>query len=149
MPPACFLLLRHDTDPPLFTLAYCVVFLLVGVGIILWDRRYRRAWQQLRARNWQQVAGKFDHGEIVTMRKAKSRTITGYQAWFGYEYEGDGGESGLYTLPISGEFSTEEEAEESRKLLARRSVMVRVSPRNSKRSCVLDDDVKPLMMGRV
>jgi hypothetical protein len=63
----------------------------------------------------------------------------------GYDYEGDGEETKIYTLPFSGEFPTEEEAEMSRKLLARRGVMVRVSPRNPKRSCILDDDVRPLI----
>lgn len=135
----------RGAEPPLFTLAYSAVILAVGVGYILWDRRYRRAWQQFRARNWQQVAGKFDKGEIVTMRKARSHAITGYQVWLGYDYKVDAEETGLYTLPFSGEFSTEEEAEKRRKLVAHSSVMVRVSPRNPRRSCILDDDVRPLI----
>jgi hypothetical protein len=143
--PAMFLLLRRGTEPPLFTLAYFAVILAVVIGFILWDRRYRRAWQQFRARNWPQVAGKFDEGEIVTMRKGRSHAITGYQVWLGYDYEVGGEETGLYTLPFSGEFPTEEEAEKRRRLVAHRSVIVRVSPRNPKHACILDDDVRPLI----
>jgi hypothetical protein len=145
MPTASSFLLRHGAEPPLFTLAYFGVILAVVIGFILWDRRYRRAWQQFGARNWPQVPDKFDEGEIVTMRRGRSDIISGYQVWLGYDYEGDGEETKIYTLPFSGEFPTEEEAEMSRKLLARRGVMVRVSPRNPKRSCILDDDVRPLI----
>jgi hypothetical protein len=145
MPIASSFLLRHGAEPPLFTLAYFGVLLAVVIGFILWDRRYRRAWQQFRARNWPQVASKFDEGEIVTMRKGRSDVISGYQVRLGYDYEGDAEETEIYTLPFSGEFPTEEEAEMNRKLLADRSVMVRVSPRNPKHSCILDDDVRPLI----
>jgi hypothetical protein len=139
---AMFLLFRRGPEPPLFTLAYFGVIVAVGIAYILWDRRYRRAWQQFRARNWQAVAGKFDKGEIVTMRN-RSQTITGYQVWLGYEVDGE--ETGLYTLPFSGEFPTEEEAERRRKMVAHKSIMVRVSPRNPKHSGILDDDVRPLI----
>jgi hypothetical protein len=145
MPVAMFLLFRHRTESAIFALAYSSAILAVVVGFILWERRYRRSWQQFRARNWQRVAGKFDEGEIVTMRKGRSTAIAGYQVWLGYEYEGDEDEGGLYTLPFSGEFPTEEEAEECRKLVADRSVIVRVSPRNPKRSRILDEDVTPLI----
>src|SRR5580700_11192587 len=141
---ASSLLLRHNAGTSIFPLAYFGVILALIIGFILWDRRYRRAWQQFRARNWPQVSGKFDEGEIVTMRKGKSDVISGYQVWLGYDYEGDGEETEIYTLPFSGEYATEEEAEASRKLLAHRRVTVRVSPRNSKHSCILDDDVRPL-----
>ena len=145
---ASCLVLRHGVEPPLFTLAYFVVILIVVIGFILWDRRYRRAWQQFRARNWPAVAGKFDKGENVTMRKAKSHTISGYQVWIGYSCEGNREETGFYTLPFSGEFPTEEEAEKSRKSLAHKSVIVRVSPRHPKHSCILDNDVRPLAASR-
>jgi hypothetical protein len=145
MPIASSFLLRHNAGPSLFALAYFGAILVVIIGFILWDRRYRRAWRQFRARSWPQVAGKFDEGEIVRMRKGRSDVISGYQVWLGYDYEGDGEETEVYTLPFSGEYATEEEAETSRKLLAHRRVMVRVSPRNSKRSCILDDDVRPLI----
>ena len=49
-------------------------------------------------------------------------------------------------LPFSGEFPTEEEAKSRRKMVAHRSVMVRVSPRNPKHSWILDDDVRPLIV---
>ena len=80
------------------------------------------------------------------MRKGRSGPISGYQVWVGYEYEADGDQIGIYTLPFSGEFPTKEAAEEFRKLVADQSVIVCVSPRNPKRSCVLDDDVRPLIM---
>lgn len=141
------LLLRHRAESPIFALAFASIVLAVIIGVILWERRYRRVWQQFRARNWQQVAGKFDDGEIVTMRKGRSGNITGYQLWLGYEYEANIGEVGLYTLPYFGEFPNEEEARKCLKLVANRDVTVRVSPRHPKRSCVLDEDVKPLVEG--
>src|SRR5260370_42334038 len=102
-----FLRLRRGAGPALFTLAYCGVILAVVIGYILWDRRYRRAWQQFRARNWQAGAGQFDKGEIVTMRN-RSRAITGNQVWLGYAV--DGGGTGPYTLAFSCEFPNAEEA---------------------------------------
>jgi hypothetical protein len=63
----------------------------------------------------------------------------------GYDYEADGDQIGIYTLPFFSGFRTKEEAEASRKLVADQSVVVRVSPRNPKRSCVLDDDARPLI----
>ena len=80
------------------------------------------------------------------MRKGRSKKIAGYQVWFFYDYEADGDQGDLYTLPFSGEFPTEQEAEEFRELVADQSIIVRVSPRRPKRSCVLDEDVKPLVM---
>jgi len=145
MPPAMFLLLRHAAESTIFPLGYSSAILAMVIGLILWDRRYRRAWQQFRARNWQQVAGKFDEGEIVTMRKGRSGIISGYQVWLGYDYEGGGEEAELYTLPFYGEFPTEEEAEKSRELVRHRRVMVRVSPWNPKHSRILDNDVRPLI----
>ena len=136
---ALFLLLRHRDDPPpppIFVLITCAVFLLVFAAIILWDRRYRRKWQQFRARNWREVAGRFDEGEIITMRKGSSKAVAGYEIWLAYDYEVDGDQVGIYTLPFSGEFPNKSEAEECRKLIADQSVMVRVSPRNPKCSCV-------------
>ena len=94
-----FLLLRHRTESAIFALAYSSAILAVVIGFILWERRYRRSWQQFRARNWQRVAGKFDEGEIVTMRKGRSTAIAGYQVWLGYEYEGDEEEGGLDCTP--------------------------------------------------
>lgn len=91
------------------------------------------------------LTGKFDEGEVITMRKGRSEEISGYQVWFGYEYHLNGEQGGLYILPFRGEFETPEDAEECRKQLAERSVTVRVSPRNPERSGVLDQDVKPML----
>jgi len=113
---------------------------------ILWTQRgYARRWQQFRARSWQELAGKFDEGEIVTMRKGRSGKITGYQVWLGYDYFAGGEQSGLYILPFVGEFPTEEVAEKCRRKAGNRDVAVRVSPLNPKRSCVLDQDVRLLI----
>ena len=117
----------------------------VFAAATLWERRYRRAWIQSRARGWQQVVGRFDDGDIVRMRKGRSKAIAGYQVWLMYEYECKGAQVGIYTLPFSTyEFSSEAEAEECRRIVANQCVPVRISPGNPKRSCVLDEDVKSL-----
>jgi hypothetical protein len=130
----------------MFDFVYLGVMLGWVALFILWIRRgYGRKWQQGRARSWRQIAGRLDDGKIVTMRKGRSGKIAGYQVWLGYDYLADGEQTGLYTLPFVGEFPTEEVAEEYRRLAANRSVPVRVSPRNPKRSCVLDEDVRLLI----
>lgn len=142
-------LLRPEQKSPMFTLVFCAVLLALVAGMILWDRRYRRIWRQYRARNWRQVIGKFDEGEIVTMHKGRSGTIAGYEVWLGYDYQAGGEQTSFfYTLPFCGEFPSKEEAEECCKLVANQKVVVRVSPRNPKRSCVLDVDVRPLINRR-
>jgi len=103
----------------------------------LWDRKYRRIWNQSRARGWPKVDGRFDDGEIVTMRKGRSKDIAGYQVWLGYEYEADGEHGGLYTLPTT----TQANAEEELKRLANRMISVRVAPGTPKKSVVLDEDI--------
>jgi hypothetical protein len=136
----------RDHNDLIFSFA-CLGVMLGWVALfILWIRRaYGRRWQQFRARSWRQIAGRFDDGEIVTMRKGRSGKIAGYQVWLGYDYVADGEQTGLYTLPFVGEFPTGEVAEECRKRAANRNVVVRVSPRNPKRSCVFDEDVRPLI----
>jgi hypothetical protein len=142
---ASFLLFRRNAGTLVFDFAYSAVIFTVIFGMVLWDRRYRRKWKQFRARNWRQVAGRLDEGEIVTMRKARSNKVSGYELWFAFDYEADGEQVGIYTLPFSSEFRTQEEAEVFRKLAADQSVIMRVSPRNPKRSCILDEDVRPLI----
>jgi len=61
-------------------------------------------WRQFRARDWQQVWAKFDEGDIVGMSAGRSGRITGYQVWFGYDYEAEGVHVAIYTLPFVGEF---------------------------------------------
>lgn len=129
-----------------FTLVYSGVMLGWIALFILWSRRgYGRRWQHFRARSWRQVAGRFDDGDIVTMKKGHSEKIAGYQVWLAYEYSADGDQVGVYTLPFVGEFPSEEAAEEYRKRAANQNVVVRVSPRNPKRSCVFDEDVRLLV----
>jgi hypothetical protein len=125
----------------------CLAAMLGWVTLfILWIRRgYGRRWQQFRARSWRQIASSFDDGEIVTMRKGRSSKIAGCQVWLGYDYLADGEQTGLYTLPFVGEFPTEDVAEKYRKRAANRNVVVRVSSRNPKHSCVFDEDVRLLI----
>ena len=146
MSAAMFFIHRRGAGSPIFSLIYLAVILGAVAASILWERRYKRKWQQSQARSWRQVAGKFDEGEIVTMRKGRSDVIAGYEVWLSYEYWEDGDQTGIYTLPFYySEFPTEEEADECRKLVANQDIVVRVSPRNPKRSRVLDDDVRPLI----
>jgi len=134
----------RDHNGPIFDLVCSGVMLGWVALFILWIRRgYGRRLEQFRARSWPQIAGRFDDGEIVTIRKGGSGKIAGYQVWFGYEADGD--QTGLYSLPFVGEFSSEEVAEKYRKKVANQDVIVRVSPRNPKHSCVFDEDVRLLI----
>lgn len=120
--------------------------LTLFAGFILWQRRYGRMWKQYRAKDWEQIAGEFDEGDIVAMRAG--RRVTGYQVLFGYYYDAEdaGGEQcGLYTLPFFGKFPDKDTAEQCRVKVANRKISVRVSPRNPKHSCVLDQDVSPYL----
>lgn len=40
----------------------------VTAGVILWNFRYRRVWQQSRAKKWSQSDGHFSSGEVITMK---------------------------------------------------------------------------------
>lgn len=135
----------RDHNPLIFNFVYFAVMLGLVTLLILWTRWYGRKWQHFRARSWRQIEGRFDDGEIVTSRKGRSGQISGYQVWLGYEYLADGEQTGLYTLPSFGEFPSEEVAEQYRKRAANREVVVRVSPGNSKHSCVFDEDVRLLI----
>jgi hypothetical protein len=127
-----FLNADSDAPPLIFVFWYSLSgFALVAVGI-LWHLRYERKWRQFRAQHWHQISGKFDDGDIVTMRKGRAGPISGYQIWLGYDYEAEGEQVGLYTLPFYGEFPNKEVAEQCRMKIANRAVIVRVSPRKSK-----------------
>jgi len=91
-------LLRHQTENGMFDLFYFGAVLTSLAGYVLWDRRYRRKWQNYRSRNWKRIEGRFDEGEIITMRKARSKTIAGYEVWLSYDYEAEGEQVGLYRL---------------------------------------------------
>jgi hypothetical protein len=130
MPQLLLFVLRRTPESPLFILGYSLVLFSIIAAWTLWDRRYKRKWQQARARNWPKIQGKFDEGEIITMRRARSETISGYVLWFAYEYHADGEQVGIYTLPFAGEFPNEEDAEKYRRLLEEKHLPVRVSPGN-------------------
>ncbi|MGA2252286.1 hypothetical protein [Terracidiphilus sp.] len=142
MPQLLLFMLRRTPESPLFIFGYFAFLFSIIAAWTLWDRRYKRKWQQTRARNWPQVQGKFDEGEIVTMRKGRSGEIAGYQVWFAYEYYADGDQVGIYTLPFRGEFPTTIDAEACQKAIAERFIFVHYSSRNPKRSYVLDEDLK-------
>jgi hypothetical protein len=131
-----FIFDRHAATP-IFDLSYSALLLGIVVALTLWDRRYRRKWQQAKARKWPKVSGLFDEGEIVTMRRGRSDAIAGYDVYLGYSYQADGRQSGLYTCF----FPTEEEAIAVQERLANRAVVVRVAPGNPKKSRVLDEDL--------
>ena len=135
-----FILVRHAATP-IYDFSYSALLLGIVVALILWDRRYRRKWQQSKAREWPKVSGLFDEGEIVTMRRGRSDTIAGYDVYLGYSYQADGEQSGLYTCF----FPTEEKAIVVRERLANRTVIVRVAPGNPKKSRVLDEDLSGLL----
>src|SRR5947199_6248935 len=90
MPTAIFLLTKRGGESPVITLIFGAVTFSIGAALILWERRYRRAWTQFRARNWQQIIGRFDEGEIVRMMKGRSKQVAGYQVLLAYEYECEG-----------------------------------------------------------
>jgi hypothetical protein len=132
--------LKHRAEDPAFDFIFSAVLLSVLAALTLWDRCHR-SWQQSLARRWPKLEGKFDEGEIVTMKKGRSNTIAGYEVWLGYEYQAEGEQDGAYTR----RFTTKEEAEAFLKLLADQTIFVRVARGNPKRSRVLDEDLSVLL----
>jgi hypothetical protein len=135
------ILLRRPPENGTFDLLYGGAALTFLAVFVLWDRRYRTRWLNYRTRNWKRIEGVFDEGEVITMRKGRSESVAGYQVWLGYDYEADGEQAGLYRLPRK----TKEEAEAALSKLAHQRVVVRVAPRNSKRSFVSDEDLSALL----
>jgi len=131
------LLSRHQTDSGKFELAYGFLGLTIIAVWTLWDRRYKRIWQDYRSRGWSRIEGQFDEGEVIPMRRGRSKTIAGYEVWLGYEYKAEGDQAGVYRLPRG----TKGDAEEAMRKLANQRIIVRVSPRNSTRSHVSDEDI--------
>jgi len=117
-------------------------FVCVSIFLILWDRRYRREWQQFRAKDWPKVEGIFvsGEGEIVTMSKGSSGKVAGYEAWLYYEYHCDGEQNGIYRRL----FDTKPEAEAFLKRLDGQKIPVRVKQRKLSKSYILDRDVELL-----
>jgi hypothetical protein len=136
------ILLKHQTENSVFPLVYSITVLVLLFAYALWDRQYRRKWQQSRAKRWQKVEGEFDEGEVITMLKGRSKTIAGYEVSLGYEYQADGEQGGVYYLP---EMKTKEEAETALKLLANKTIVVRVAPGRPDRSRVVDEDLAVLL----
>jgi hypothetical protein len=132
-----FALKRGD---PTFDLFFGLIVICIVIALILWDRRYRRRWQQFRAEDWPPVEGIFvlGEGEVVTMRRGSSKTIAGYEARLYYEYQCSGEQDGIYAQF----FPTKAEAEAFLKILQGQKVPVRVKPGKSSKSCILDRDVE-------
>jgi hypothetical protein len=135
------------SDRVLFQLALWVVGFGNVTLWILWNNDYRRRWTQHRAREWQSVSGKFDEGAIVP--RMGGRSGVGYEVRLGYDYRADGEQVGICKLPFYGVFSNEKGAEGCRQLVTNRNIAVHVSPRDPKRSAVLDEDVKLLLPRQV
>jgi hypothetical protein len=127
--------MRHQPGDGKFELFYGLFGLTIVAVWTLWVRHYSRIWVDYRSRGWQRVAGRFDDGEVVTMRKARSKTIAGYEVWLGYDYQAEGEQAGLYRLPRK----SKEDAETALSRLANQHMTVRVAPRNPKRSHVSED----------
>ncbi len=137
-----FWLLTRRTENGPFDLIYSGILFVFVAAFILWDRRYRRRWQEFRAQNWLEVPGRFDEGEIITMMKGRSKTVAGYEVWMGYEYQAKGEQGGVYRYP---EMPSREDAEATLKLLADKNIVVRVDPSKPSRSYVLGNDVERLL----
>jgi hypothetical protein len=128
---------RQRSDSGFFELLYGCVILAFVAAWAAWDRSYRDKWHEFRSRNWTRVKGRFDEGELVTMRKGRSQTVSGYEVWLSYEYQVDGDQIGVFRLSER----TEHEAEAAMKMMANREVTVRVNPRNPKKSFVVEEDL--------
>jgi hypothetical protein len=137
-----FWLLTRRTENGRFDLIYSGILFVFVTAFILWDRRYRRRWQEFRARNWLEVPGRFDEGEIITMMKGRSKTVAGYEVCMGYEYQTEGEQGGVYRYP---EMPNREDAEAMLKLLADKNIVVRVDPSKPSRSYVLGNDAERLL----
>jgi hypothetical protein len=86
-------------DNPTFDFLFGLIVICIVIALILWDRRYRRRWQQFRAEDWPQVEGIFvpGEGEVVTMRRGSSKADSVYEVWLYYEYQCYGEQDGIYT----------------------------------------------------
>ena len=111
----------------------------------LWDRRYRRQWQQARARKWPRVSGVFDEGEIITMMRGRSDSIAGYDVYLGYSYEANGEQTGLYTCF----FPTEDAAIVVQQRQANQPVVADIAPGNPKKSRILDQDLRAFLPSEI
>jgi hypothetical protein len=138
------LLFRHRPENGMFDLLYGGVVLTFLAGSVLWDRRYRRRWQNYRSRNWKRIDGRFDEGEVITMRKARSKSIAGYEVWLAYDYEAEGERVGVFRLPRK----SKDDADAALSTLAHQRLVVRVNPDNPDRSFVSDDDLIALLSVR-
>ena len=116
------------------------IVICIVIALILWDRRYRRRWQQFRAEDWPQVEGIFvpGEGEVVTMRRGSSKANSVYEVWLYYEYQCYGEQDGIFTHF----FPTKAEAEAFLRILDVQKVPVRVKPRKPSKSYTLDRDVE-------
>ena len=127
-----------------FDLVYSGLIFLLLLGYLAWDRKFRRKFYAHQARTWQKVDGRFDEGEIITMRRARSNTIAGYEVLLGYEFEAEGQQAGVFFTP---EVRDMADAEELLRRLANQQIPVRVCPGKPQKSRVLDQDIEFLTGG--
>jgi hypothetical protein len=135
------LVFRHRPESLAFDLIYGGVVYTLLAAYLLWDRRYRRGWQNYRSRNWKRIDGRFDEGEVITMRKTRSKSIAGYEVWLGYDYEAGGEEVGVFRLPRK----SKDDADAALSTLAHQRIVVLVDPANPDHSFFSDDDLIALL----
>ena len=123
-------------EPPIVTILMSLILGSMTAGFILWDRRYRRVWQQYRAEKWSQSDGHFSSGEVIMMKTARTKRVAGFEVWMHYQYNAGKGKTmtGIYRRPLS----TREAAEAYVNRLAQQRIPVRRSDATPSDSCVLD-----------
>jgi len=110
-------------------------------GVILWDLRYRRVWQQSRAGKWQQSEGRFLSGSVIAMRAGRSEEVVEFEVRMDYQYDAGKRMAGVYRRSVP----TREAAEAYLKRLANQRITVRIPNGRVSDSRVLDKDVDALM----
>ena len=75
------------------------------------------------------------------VRKARSKSIAGYEVWLGYDYEAEAEQVGVFRLPRK----SKDGADAALSTLAHQRIVVRVDPDNPDRSFVSDDDLIALL----
>ena len=142
MPATLSVVAASPNEPAAVTILMSLIVGVVVAGIILWDRRYRRVWEQFRAEQWPPSEGHFSSGEVITMMTARSKQITEFEVRMYYQYEaGRTTGKGIYKRLLP----TREAAEAYVERLAKQRIQVRIANGRPSVSCVLDKDVDTLV----
>lgn len=130
-------LIGNRNEPPVVTVFMTLIVGVVVTAVILWQRRYRRVWEQTRAQNWPQGEGRFFSGEVVPLLTGRSQRVAAFEIQMRYQYEAGRTLTGTYKRV----FPTKEAAEAFIKRLDGQRVSVRIANGRPSLSCVLDKDV--------